>query len=161
MGAIGSENLPEKTNLKKLSGLNALTGKANFDISEWMILKLAEAVREHSFDIAILCKTGVARKALEYFWKHEYPVVASALYRIDALKWFETSVDACLFYPSFERGKMCNKKSEMYDSLDSLEHVSSFGIVDGKMASNVLDYEKLKRFSGINYYRWWSRIKHD
>src|SRR5262249_54017823 len=87
-GALGADNLPEKTNLKRLSGLSARTGKANFDISEWMLLKLAEAAKGRDHVIAMLCKTGVARKALEYFWKRGLSPVTSALYRINAMEWF-------------------------------------------------------------------------
>ena len=43
MGVINGKNLPEKSNFQGQSGLDAMTGKANFDISEWMLVKLAEA----------------------------------------------------------------------------------------------------------------------
>src|SRR5690606_10344198 len=34
LGAIGSDNLPEKINMKGLRGIEALTGSSNFDIAE-------------------------------------------------------------------------------------------------------------------------------
>src|SRR5579875_1758144 len=40
LGTLGSTNLPQKTNLKHLPGLEALTGSANFDIAEYIWLKL-------------------------------------------------------------------------------------------------------------------------
>lgn len=36
-----------------------------------MLLKLAYAAAGAPFTFAMLCKTGVARKALEYYWKHD------------------------------------------------------------------------------------------
>src|SRR5262249_40485099 len=35
LGAIGSGNVPEKKNSLNLAGIEAMTGKSNFDISEW------------------------------------------------------------------------------------------------------------------------------
>ena len=36
IGAISGANLPAKSNFQRLSGFDAITGKSNFDISEWM-----------------------------------------------------------------------------------------------------------------------------
>ena len=48
LGAIGSSNLPQKSNFQNYNGLEALTGKSNFDISEWMLIKLARNARRTS-----------------------------------------------------------------------------------------------------------------
>jgi methylase of polypeptide subunit release factors len=56
LGAIDSENLPQKQNFKGLSGLDAMTGKSNFDVSEWMILRLIKALCGHEATLAMLCK---------------------------------------------------------------------------------------------------------
>ena len=37
LGAIDSQNLPRKSNFKKVNGLDAITGKGNFDIGEYCI----------------------------------------------------------------------------------------------------------------------------
>ena len=161
LGIIGANNLPEKTNFKHLSGLNARTGKANFDISEWMLLKLAEATKTYSFSIAMLCKTGVARKALEFYWKKGVSPVESALYRINAMEWFGASVDACLFFARFSPGEMTEKSSLLYSSLDGMAPPTRFGLVEGELVSNVDDYQELRHLSGTNYYRWRSGVKHD
>ena len=42
LGAIESKNLPEKSNFQGHSGIAAITGKSNFDISEWMLIKYLE-----------------------------------------------------------------------------------------------------------------------
>jgi methylase of polypeptide subunit release factors len=42
LGLLGSTNLPKKSNFQKHTGLHALTGKSNFDISEWMLLKMLD-----------------------------------------------------------------------------------------------------------------------
>jgi methylase of polypeptide subunit release factors len=55
LGALGSNNLPEKTNFQGHEGFAAKTGKANFDISEWMLIRLAEALHRRAGCIAMLC----------------------------------------------------------------------------------------------------------
>ena len=161
LGNIGASNMPEKSNIKGLNGLNARTGKSNFDISEWMLLKLVESAKDQVFTIAMLCKTGVARKVLEHCWKNGSGPVESALYRFSAADWFGASVDACLFYAVFGPGSQNPKNALVYETLDRTVPPTRFGLVDGGMVSSVDDYNNLKYLSGINYYRWRSGIKHD
>ncbi len=40
VGAIGGTNLLSKSNFQGLNGFDAITGKSNFDISEWMLIQL-------------------------------------------------------------------------------------------------------------------------
>lgn len=68
LGQLGSSNLPTKTNFQGLRGFDARTGKSNFDISEWMLVRLIEALPPDGA-IAMLCKTMTARKVLRHFWK--------------------------------------------------------------------------------------------
>ena len=62
VGALNGTNLPIKSNFRRLNGLDAITGKSNFDISEWMLLHLMEWLSGRSAVLAMLCKTSIARK---------------------------------------------------------------------------------------------------
>ena len=53
--AIGGANVPIKSNLKSFSGIDAITGKSNFDISEYILIKLIERFYLNSI-FAFLCK---------------------------------------------------------------------------------------------------------
>ena len=66
LGQLGSNNLPTKTNFQGLRGFDARTGKSNFDISEWILVRLIEALPPDGA-IAMLCKTMTARKVLRSF----------------------------------------------------------------------------------------------
>ncbi|HET9620856.1 MAG TPA: hypothetical protein VFP84_05805, partial [Kofleriaceae bacterium] len=44
LGALASDNVPAKANADGFAGLAALTGKSNFDISEWMVRALLEGL---------------------------------------------------------------------------------------------------------------------
>ena len=88
LGQIGSSNLPTKTNLHNFSGLDAITGKSNFDISEWMIIKLMESAKAVDLTIGFLCKTSVARKSLSYGWRHGLHITQSKMIKFDAKRHF-------------------------------------------------------------------------
>jgi len=57
-GLINGSNLPQKSNFQGYHGLDAITGKSNFDISEWMLIKLIECLNHRSAYLAIICKTS-------------------------------------------------------------------------------------------------------
>src|SRR5215208_5078638 len=65
LGSMGSDNLPRKSNVKKLRGIDALTGASNFDIAEAVWLKLIVELADQEPTIALLCKTSVARNILQ------------------------------------------------------------------------------------------------
>lgn len=161
LGLISSGNLPKKSNIKQLSGLDALTGKANFDISEWMLLKLIEASASLDCTLAVLCKTGVARKVLEHKWQHGTELSKSALYRIDASRWFNAAVDACLFVSARASDIPADRSALLYDSLNAESPISRFGMIDGHIVSDVDAHRELSHLNGVNYYRWRSGVKHD
>ena len=66
LGMLESTNLPQKTNIKKLRGIDARTGSSNFDIAEHIWLKLIQELAEEQPFIALLCKTSVARNILQF-----------------------------------------------------------------------------------------------
>lgn len=66
VSTVNGSNLPPKTNFQGLRGLAAKTGRANFDISEWMLIRLIETLRGRDATLAFLCKTSTARKTLRH-----------------------------------------------------------------------------------------------
>ena len=104
LGVLGSTNLPVKANFHKFRGLDAITGKANFDISEWMLIRLLEGMNSRCGTLAMLCKSSTARKVLGYAWKNGIALERSRLYGIDADLHFDAAVNAVLFVAHFRRG---------------------------------------------------------
>src|SRR5262249_41750608 len=102
LGQYGSANLPTKTNFQGLRGFDARTGKSNFDIAEWMLIRLMESLPPEGV-IAMLCKTMTARKVLRHFWRTDSGREGSSLFMIDAKKSFQVAVDACLFITTGKR----------------------------------------------------------
>ncbi|GAC1569477.1 MAG: class I SAM-dependent methyltransferase [Polyangiales bacterium] len=97
LGVLQSDNLPRKTNAStRLSGLDARMGKSNFDISEWMILRLLDWVEARDAIVAVLCKTAIARKVVSAIFTHRRKAHDARIYRIAAARWFGANVEACL-----------------------------------------------------------------
>ncbi len=160
LGAIGSSNLPEKTNFQGHVGLDALTGKSNFDISEWMLIRLLETLSGRRAWLAMLCKTAVARKALVHAWKAGIPVEWAEMRAIDAKSHFGAAVDACLLVcATSPAGKSADCR--VYPDFKAGEPASMIGWRDGQLVADVPAYERWKHLSGEGPYQWRSGVKHD
>ena len=162
ISSIDGSNLPPKSNLHKLNGFDALTGKSNFDISEWMLIKMFDALTDKNATLAILCKLSVARKVLTYAWKNGLDVGESAIYEIDAKEDFDASVEACLLVVRFSPN-VISKECLWYPTLDSPQPSRVIGFRNGRVVSDVHLYEKWKHLLSQTEqeYVWRSGIKHD
>lgn len=160
LGLLGSENLPQKNNIHKHKGLDALTGKSNFDISEWMLLQNLAWIADGNGLIAVLCKVSVARKVLAFAWKRNINISEARIYKIDALAHFGASVDACLFIAKVD--KTCGvKECNVYPGLDSVEPQTTFGLMGGSLASSCSAYSNTSHLRGKSPLTWRSGVKHD
>jgi hypothetical protein len=161
MGVINGKNLPQKSNFQGQSGLDAMTGKANFDISEWMLVKLAEAFQSRGGTLAMLVKTVVARKLLAHCWSASIPIVEAAIYRIDAAEHFDAAVDASLVVIEFgESAKP--KRAQVYSQLSrAIRPTATVALEDGALIADLDAYRATKHLVGGSPLRWRSGIKHD
>ncbi len=159
LSQAGSRNVPPKSNFQGLQGMDARMGKSNFDISEWMLIRLIEALPPEGA-IAMLCKTITARKVLRHFWKTGAGRENSALFRIDAKAEFGVSVDACLFVTT---GRHTNDKTaKIYSDLEIESESTLFGLIGDDLVSDVEAYQSNKDLDGgTPAYTWRSGVKHD
>lgn len=160
LGSLGSANLPAKANEDNLRGIEALTGKSNFDISEWMLRKNVQWLADTAGMLAVLCKTAVARKLLSYVWSQGLPVASAEVRRIDAQLHFGAAVDACLLVVRFQPATSSKECSE-YGSLQSVKPDSVFGLRDASLVANVRLYDRWHHLLGRGLSGWRSGIKHD
>jgi hypothetical protein len=160
LGTDDSTNLPKKSNLKGLRGIDALTGSSNFDISEYIWIKLLRELADQQPTIALLCKTSVARNVLQFAYANQLPIKKSTIRLIDAKKWFNAAVSACLF--CVEMGtKKGNYQAEIYRDFSEVEPISRIGIIQGKLISDMDSYQKSQVIEGICPLTWRQGIKHD
>ncbi len=162
LSAIESDNLPAKSNFQGRQGIEAITGKSNFDISEWMILRYLDWLEGKAGAIAVLCKTAVARKILLHVWGKGGDSLRSArIYEIDALEHFGAAVDACFFVLEIEP-KAQTLSCDIFDTLESEACSRTIGFLDGQIISDVAAFKKYRDLLGPeNRYVWRSGIKHD
>lgn len=161
IGVLGTSNLPVKSNFQEYAGIEALTGASNFDVSEWMMLHLLECLTGRSAALAMLCKTSVARKVLNYVWRKELQISESMMFSIDATKHFSASVDACLLLIVLQPGHR-STKATTFSSLDlSTPHRSELGRLSGRLVGDVAKFGEYQRLAGHSPLKWRSGIKHD
>lgn len=160
LGSLGSSNLPKKCNFRKYPGLDAITGKSNFDISEWMLIRILEALNGKTATMAMLCKTTVARKVLAHTWRNEIGLDSSHIYPINASEYFGVSVDAC-FLICRTSPLNHNYDCSLYKNIDQGKTMYAMGFRDGSLVARVDLYNQWKHLQGKEVYKWRSGIKHD
>ncbi len=160
LSTLGSNNLPAKSNLDGLRGIDALTGKSNFDISEWMLRESLKWLDGKDGMLAMLCKTTVARKVLQYAWKRGITIASAAIYQIDAQKHFGAAVEAGLLLVRTAPSSH-SKDAMVYPSLHAKQATKMFGLRDGLLVAEIRLYEKWKHLMGNGLKGWRSGIKHD
>lgn len=164
MPVLGGENLPKKTNTKLAKGLDAVTGKANFDVAEWILARLVLAFSPREFTAAFLVKTQVARRLIEQAESRGLPMFDARVYRIDAQRAFEASVDACLFtFRGQGRAQRPtgSRDALLYPTLDSDGVPRRFGVRDGTLVSDLDAYEGVLPLMGAAALPFRSGMKHD
>lgn len=160
-GAIGGTNLPTKSNFQGHSGFDAMTGKANFDISEWMLLKVLSWFRRRPGAIGMLVKTAVARKILSQAQLQGATVVDAFMFNIDAKKNFNAAVDACLLVMRFDPAAAnADHEYTVFKDLNAT-HGSRVGHRDGKTIGDLDAFDATIHLVGKSPQKWRSGVKHD
>lgn len=160
LSVLESKNLPNKENFQKLKGLDAMTGKSNFDISEWMLIRLFESLDKQNACLAMLVKTSVARKILKYAWKNKIHMRRAAIYRIETKKYFNASVDSCLLVGEFSETEQ-TATAKIFDSLSAANPSQEIGFKNDALIASIDLYEKWKYLNGGSKTKWRSGVKHD
>lgn len=160
LSSINSSNLPVKENFKQLSGMDALTGKSNFDIAEYMILKILNDFKNTNARIAMMCKTVVVRNIIRDLPNYKFKIKNVEQLLIDAKKEFDVHASAAVFMADLNEKAseyLCTVKS-LYDPTTILER---FGWYTGRFVSNVDLYTKTSHLDGLSMFEWRQGMKHD
>lgn len=159
LSALESSNLPQKSNFDNFRGIEAITGKSNFDISEYIIRQLIENFCAQKSVYAFLCKISVAKKIMSRLWKNNFLYNTAELYPIDSKKYFSAAVDACLFFLDCSE-KHGNTELSVFESIENPvpTHASGF-------YKNIY-FEDLSKKSSLEIYGkspfvWRNGVKHD
>jgi len=156
---LGGNNVPRKINIKRFRGIDALTGKSNFDIAEYIIIHVIKQFCEFKGTIAMLCKTTVARNIIKSAPILNLKIRNARFFILNAKKEFDVNAQAGLFIADFghEREITC-KTSSFYNSSKDIRR---FGWVGSKFVSDIEKYKKYSFLDGISPIEWRQGVKHD
>lgn len=160
LGMLASGNVPAKANIKNYRGLDAMTGASNFDIAEYIWMKLMRELVNQQPTFALLCKTSVARNVLQYAAHQKLPITNVTMHKIDAQKWFGAAVDACLFCldGAVRDG---NYEALVYDDLESRNPSSFLRVADNRLFTFTEIDHAMYSFDGRSPLEWRQGVKHD
>ncbi|GAA4433143.1 hypothetical protein [Bremerella cremea] len=161
LGTLDSANLPAKSNFQNERGIAAKTGKANFDISQWMITHLLESMPEQGGVLAMLCKTAVARKVLQHAWKQGLSLKDCSIRCIDSRRHFQAAVDACLFICHVQPGA-ASRQCAIFHEIEDPRPASILGYYEGSLLADREAFERHRELMADKpTRRWRSGLKHD
>lgn len=158
LGAVGSNNLPTKMNINHLSGYEAITGKSNFDIAEYICRQMIELLSGENASIALLLKNSVVKNLVLSQQENPRTINNISQFNIDARKEFGASTAASLFccQLSDNFSQQCCV-SDFYTG----KAIKCFGWINNHFVADSTIYEKYAGIDGISHLIWWSGIKHD
>jgi hypothetical protein len=160
LGRSHSDNLPPKSNFQRRRGIEALTGLSNFDLAEAVWMKLIAELAGEQATIALLCKTSVARRVLQYAHQTSPGIAAASIRQIAAQQWFGASVDACLFTLTLADGSH-DYQARVYDSLAAQTSRRTLGYMGNAFAADVAKYRAVAHLEGTSPWVWRQGVKHD
>ena len=159
LSKIDSANMPAKRNIKQLKGLDAITGKSNFDIAESIIVRLVNEFQDFEVDIAMLCKNTVVRNLIRDAEKLDVKFKKIKAYSIDSKEEFGISAAASLIHGKV--GEIGTNTCEIA-SLDKPSEINvEFGWVNGKFVSDISAYKEVRQIDGKCIKEWRQGVKHD
>ena len=158
LSTLDSANVPTKVNFKNHNGIEAITGKGNFDLGEYITLQLLQAFQSCSGFIYFLVKNSVIKNILFNQKNNRFSIAELQRLSINAKKEFGVTVSASLFVaklnskPAFQCIKM-----NFYD--DSV--ADTFGWYNSYFVSSIEKYKDAHFVEGSSSFTWRSGIKHD
>jgi hypothetical protein len=160
LSSLNSTNIPVKSNFKSHSGLDAITGKGNFDIGEYIILSMLNAFASNNGVLAMLAKNAVIKNVLQDLPKSNYSISNLTALKFDAKLHFNASVEASLFRCELaQRQEPFTCKVAALETPQTIE--SEFGWVDKKFVFDVNLYQKVRSFDNLCPFVWRQGVKHD
>ncbi|MHA1649855.1 MAG: SAM-dependent methyltransferase [Candidatus Helarchaeota archaeon] len=159
LSVLNSDNIPLKSNIKGHKGIEAITGKGNFDIAEYIIIQMVKKFSKYKGKLAMLCKTSVIKNIVKEIDKLNLRLSNIKSLQIDAKKEFNINTDAALLLADlgYDKQNYCINSS-LYKSN---HQYNIFGWVGDKFVSDIEIYKKYKFLYGKSEFVWRQGVKHD
>ena len=160
LSIFDSTNTPQKSNFKHHRGIEAITGKGNFDIAEYICHKMLNIFSDEETFIALLLKNSTIKNLIYQQYAHPYPFVAVSQYVIDAKREFSAAVSASLFVGRMGIANIHTKICSVSDFYTQ-KFLYKYGWINNKFVANIDLYKETQEIDGISPFVWRSGIKHD
>lgn len=159
LSSLESANLPTKSNFKNHKGFDAMTGKGNFDIGEYITLMMFDTFQNSNGHFAFLVKNSVIKNVVFDQRQQSYKISDLQKLSIDSKKEFNVSVEASLLFCKLKQTPefVCNE----YDFYNSAKLLNKFGWVNDKFVSSVALYKHSNDIDGLCPFEWRQGVKHD
>jgi hypothetical protein len=164
LGSLDSANQPAKSNFQNHRGLDALTGKSNFDIAEWLVIRFLESIGHRRAAVAMLLKTQVARRVMVHAWKSKIALSDATLLTFNAQRHFSVAADACLLICEMGSGPAVHECTVGdLDHPDLAKQVLSYesGVLIADRTAHERWHHLHQKPATEPAYRWRSGVKHD
>ena len=160
LSSLNSSNLPLKTNIKGFKGIDALTGKSNFDITETIIVKMIRIFSKFQGKIAFLCKNTVVRNILKETNNSNLNISNIRALNFNAKEYFGKICNASLLIAD-----LTSNKSDTCCTIAKIEEpnkiIKRIGWYNNQFVSDIEKYKKNSQFEGRFPFNWRQGIKHD
>lgn len=156
LGALNSLNLPQKSNFKKQKGIDAITGKGNFDIAEYIVFSLMRVFEKSNGYLSLLVKNSVIKNIVYAQRMNGFCISDIAEMNIDSKKEFNVSVDASLLFCKLNSQPAL--QCQVLDFYDGTM-MTKFGWVGSQFYSDISG--KTDTIEGKCPMEWRQGIKHD
>jgi hypothetical protein len=158
LGSSGSKNLPEKSNFKNFNGLDAITGKGNFDIGEYISLLMLNNFSDRDGAFTFLMKNSIVKNIVYEQKSNPLKIAELEKLNIDSKKEFNVSVSACLFFCKTNR-----EPDFTCSELDfySRDRKTTFGWKANKFLHSIDKYKGINNLDGECPFEWRQGVKHD
>lgn len=158
LGTLHTKNLPKKSNFKNHKGIDAITGKGNFDIAEYITLQLLQHFDHQTGMFAFLVKNAVVKNILFDQKKSNYRIGEMEQLNINTKKEFNVSVAASLFLTTLNSTPEWT--CQIIDFY-SKEQQMKFGWHKDKFVHSITHYQKAALIDGTCPFTWRQGMKHD
>ncbi len=157
---LQSLNIPQKKNLKQMKGMDALTGKSNFDLAESILLTLIQRFGQCNGHIAMLCKNIVVKNIIKEIPRLQLPLSDNWALSINAKRYFGANVSAVLFLSTFNSDFTPVCHASAFNSLFNGDS-PLFGWFQDTFVANISKYVEQSELEGIFPFEWRQGVKHD
>jgi hypothetical protein len=156
---LNGNNLPMKFNQEKQSGITALMGESNFDISESIIWNLIKQFEGRRFLLCMICKKSVIIRIIKRLYT-EGIFVDIKFYMINSKVEFQANVEAGIFVLNSQDIQNENKIRVFNDIVDQ-KIISELHYIDDFLIYDIKQYHTYRDYLQGTGFKWRSGVKHD